>query len=152
MRNQNKQCRQYILLAAIAAIFLLGAVGSTFAQPGSGAKYGSRDLTTCADTKAPAKGAITAELAAQYARCNQEKADRDNIWLLEDLKIKSAQRLRMIRKLIHYPADIDVKAPVYPLRGSYQTYACAPISDEKGGETEEQTAPSFQHEGDGRLF
>ncbi len=132
MKNQNNQRLQSVLLAAIATIFLLGASYSAFAQ-GIGAKYGSRDPITCADTKAPVKGAITAALATQYARCAAEGADRDNIWLLEDLKIQVGAATPYDPKY-HYPADIDVKAPVYSLRGSYKRYACAPISDDKGWE------------------
>ena len=133
MNHQKNQRRQTILLATIATLFIFGASGSAFAQAGIGAKYGSRDPITCADTKAPAKGAITVALATQYARCVAEGADRDNIWLLEDLKIQVGAATPYNPK-DHYPADINVKAPVYPLRGSYKRYACAPITDEKGWE------------------
>src|SRR6185369_6737058 len=114
MKKQNNQHLQAILLAAITAIFILGAFGSAFAQPGSGAKYGSRDLTTCADTKAPAKGAMTAALAAQYARCTYEKADGNSIGLLEDLKIQVGGAVPFSRKTYPYAADVDPKSPVYP--------------------------------------
>ncbi len=129
MKNQNNQRPQSILLAAIAAIFLFSAFGSTFAQPGSGAKFGSRDLTTCADTKAPTKGAITAELAAKYARCTYEKADTNSIGLLEDVKIQVGGAVPFNPKTYPYATDVDPKSPVYPLRGSYKTYTCDAVSN-----------------------
>jgi len=128
MKTQIYQRLQTILPAAIATIFLLGASGSTFAQPGSGAKYGSRDLTTCADTKAPTKGAITAELAAKYARCTYEKADREDIYLLEDLKVQVGGSVPYNARTYPYMTDITPGAPVYQLRGSYRNYLCAPVS------------------------
>jgi hypothetical protein len=131
MKNQINQRLQTILLAAITTIFLLGAAHSTFAQAGSGAKYGTRDLTTCADTKNPAKGAITAALAAQYARCTYEKADRESIGLLEDLKIQVGGAIPFNPKTYPYASDVNPNAPVYPLRGSYRNYLCAPVSDDE---------------------
>ena len=130
MKIQNNQRRQSLLLATITIIFLLGAFHSTFAQPGSGAKFGSRDVSTCDNTKAPTKGAITAALATKYARCAREKVDSGSIWLLEDLKIEVGGATAYNPKL-QYPAEVDVRSPIYPLRGSYKTYACDAVSDDE---------------------
>ncbi|HRH45173.1 MAG TPA: hypothetical protein PKY82_26280 [Pyrinomonadaceae bacterium] len=129
MKRQTNQRPQFLMLTVIATFFLLGAFNSTFAQPGSGAKYGSRDLTTCDDTKAPTKGAITVALAAQYARCTYEKADGNSIGLLEDLKIQVGGAVPFSRKTYPYASDVEPTTLVYPLRGSYKNYLCDAISD-----------------------
>lgn len=129
MKNKNNQHRKFTLLAPIAAIFLLAVFSSTFAQTGNGAKYGSRELTICADTKVPAKGAITAELAAKYARCTYEKADGNSIGLLEDLKIQVGGAVPFSRKTYPYASDVEPTTLVYPLRGSYKNYLCDAVSD-----------------------
>ena len=130
MNKQTNQRLQSLLLATMATIFLLGAFGSAFAQAGSGAKYGSRDVSTCDDMKAPAKGAITAELAAKYARCTYEKADSQGILLLEDLKVQVGGSVPFNARTYPYMTDITPGAPVYQLRGSYKNYICSQVSDD----------------------
>ena len=113
------------LLAAIAAIFLLGAFNSTFAQ-GVGAKYGSRDPRTCADKKSPKSDAPSSAQAAQYVICSSEHIIND-LYLVENVTVQVGKgRPYNIREDINFP-DIDTKLPVYPVRGSLTKYSCGVI-------------------------
>ena len=128
MKNQNNQRLQTVLLAPIATIFLFGALSSIFAQAGSGAKYGTRDPRTCADTKAPAKGAMTAALATKYIICAAERVSGENLYLIEDLTGVQVGGSRPYSYNTDSVADIDVTARVYPFRtGSYKKYQCAAV-------------------------
>ena len=54
---------------------------------GVGAKYAARDPRTCADTKSPTNGAISAAQATKYIICNQEREFGDNLYLVENVKV-----------------------------------------------------------------
>ena len=129
MKKQNNQRLQTILLAAIAAIFLLGTSASTFAQ-GIGAKYGARDPRTCADKTSPKSGAPSAAKATEYVICSAESVNV-YLYLVEDVKVQvSKGRPYNIREDINVP-NIDVKVPVYPIRGSFKKYQCDPIRNDR---------------------
>lgn len=132
MKNQNNSRRQIILIATIAIIFLLGAFGSAFAQ-GIGAKYGSREPQTCADTKAPAKGAITAAQAAPYVICSQEGVQGDLLYLVENVKVTVGGGRAYNSFSDSYATDIDTNALVYPIRGSYDKYQCHRVDADNAG-------------------
>ena len=134
MKTQNNQRLQSVFLATLATIFLLGAFASTFAQ-GIGAKYGTRDPRTCADTKAPARGAaLTAALATKYVICASEGVQGDYLYLVEDLTDVQVGGSRPYNYSNDSVADIDVKAPVYPFRtGSYKSYQCGVVYEGNKG-------------------
>ena len=126
MKKQINQRWQSVLPAAIATIFLLGAFGSIFAQPGSGAKYGARDPRTCVDKTAPKTGALSSAQAAQYVVCSSEYVIND-LYLVENVTVQIGKgRPYNIREDINFP-DIDTKFPVYPIRGSLTKYDCGVI-------------------------
>lgn len=122
MRNQNAKCTRS-LLPAIAIVFML----STAALAQSiGAKYGAREPRTCENTKAPARGAITAAVALKYLNCQMEYvAGGGDLYLVENVKVAVGggtpyAAIRGQRSL----SEIDVKHPVYPIRGSLIRYQC----------------------------
>ncbi|MGI8467905.1 MAG: hypothetical protein ACR2N3_05580 [Pyrinomonadaceae bacterium] len=127
MKKQNNQRRQHFLLAAIATIIMLGASASAFAQ-GIGAKYGSRDPQTCADTKTPARGAISAALATKYVICAQDGEQSSQLYLVENVKVTVGGGRPYNSFSDSYATSIDTTAPVYPIRGSLDKYQCDKVS------------------------
>lgn len=88
-----------------------------------GEKYGTREPRICGDTRAPLKGAITAELAAKYFMCQAEGEWSDNLYLVEDVKVQVGGGIPysaiMGQRSLN---EIDVRQPVYPVRGTYTKY------------------------------
>lgn len=133
MTKQINKRRQSSLLATIAIVLAFGALsGAAVAQEKKsiGAKYGSREPQTCADMKAPAKGAITAALAAKYFICASEQEDYRYLYLVENVKVEVGGGIPYAAIIGHrsFP-EVDVKHPVYPIRGSHTQYQCNPESD-----------------------
>lgn len=125
------------MLASIAALFLFSAFARTFAQKGVGAKYGARDPRSCADTKAPARGAMTAALATKYVICSSEGVKSDYLYLVEGITtVQVGGGVPYNPRTYPYATDIDTKALIYPFRaGAYKSYQCAAVaatSDNKG--------------------
>lgn len=89
-------------------------------------RYGSRDPRSCEDTKAPARGAITAALAQKYLNCQMEYVSGGgSLQLVENVKVEvgggvSYASIIGQRSL----SEIDTKYPVYPIRGSLLRYQC----------------------------
>lgn len=99
-----------------------------------GERYGSRDPRTCEDTKAPAKGAITAAFALKYLNCQMERVSGGHLYLVENVKVEVGGGISYAAIIGHrsFP-EIDVKHPVYPIRGSYLGYQCKdPITEHVG--------------------
>jgi hypothetical protein len=130
MKNQNNQRRQFILLTTITTLFLLGAFSSTFAQSGIGAKYGARDPKTCADKTLPKTGAPSAAQAGQYVICGHEHVV-DVLYLDEDVTVQVGKGRSYNMKEDYNVPNIDVKVPVYPIRGSLKQYSCDPIRTDR---------------------
>ena len=87
-------------------------------------KYGTRDPRTCTNTNAPARGAITAALAKQYLICQAEKVSGSELYLVENVTVEvGGGRPYNPQSDINYQ-EIDVKVPIYPIRGSYTQYQC----------------------------
>lgn len=115
------------LLATIVIVLMFGAFSATIAQDDKsiGAKYGSREPRTCADTKAPAKGAITAALAAKYLNCQMERLSSGDLYLVENVKVQVGGGVPYAAIIGQRSlSEIDVKYPVYPVRGSLLLYQC----------------------------
>ncbi len=125
MTNQINKRWQSLLLATIAIIL---AFGTAVAQEDKSinARYGSRDPRTCENTKAPARGAITAALALKYLNCQMDYlSGGGDLYLVENVKVEVGggtpyAAIRGQRSL----EEIDVKYPVYPIRGSLLRYQC----------------------------
>lgn len=116
---------QTITIVAIAIVFTFGTAVAQ-GEKSISERYGSRDPRTCADTKAPAKGAITAALALKYLNCQMEYvAGGGDLYLVENVKVQvgggiSYAAIMGQRSL----SEIDTKYPVYPIRGSLLRYQC----------------------------
>lgn len=131
MRKQIGRGWQSSLLATIAVVLTFGAFSATVAQEKSiGERYGSREPRTCADMKAPARGAITAALAEKYFICAAERLDGYYLFLVENVKVEvGAGRPYNPNMDLNVP-EIDVRFPLYPIRGSYSLYSCQAESDQ----------------------
>lgn len=129
MKKQINQRRQSLLLAAIAIICAFSAFsGAAVAQDEKSIaeRYGSRDLRTCEDTKAPTRGAITAALALKYLNCQMEYvAGGGDLYLVENVKVEVGGGIPYAAIMGQRSlSEIDVKYPVYPIRGSLLRYQC----------------------------
>lgn len=129
MKIQNNRNRQSFLLITISIIFLLGSFSATFAQNGIGEKYEARDPKTCADTKKPTRGAISAAQATEYIICGKEKDEGGHLTLVENLKVQLGAATPFNRDTFGYAPDVDAKFPVYPFRASLDMYQCNEVSD-----------------------
>lgn len=88
-------------------------------------RFGARDARTCENTKAPAKGAITAALALKYLNCQMEGIWSNDLYLVENVKVEVGGGTSYAAIMGQYSLDqIDVKVPVYPIRGSFLKYQC----------------------------
>lgn len=128
MTKQINQGWQSLLLATIAIILTFGVFGAVVAQQGKSIseRYGSRDPRTCEDTKAPAKGAITAALALKYLNCQMEYVSGGgDLYVVENVKVEVGGGIPYAAIMGQRSlSEIDVKHPVYPIRGSLLRYQC----------------------------
>ena len=132
MTKQINKSGYSSLLATIAIVLMFGAFGAAVAQDDKSisARYGSREPRTCEDTKAPTKGAITAALALKYLNCQMDYlAGGGDLYLVENVKVEvgggiSYAAIMGQRSL----SEIDVKHPVYPIRGSLLRYQCKEVT------------------------
>ena len=132
MKNQIKQRLQMVLLAAI---FLLGAFGSTFAQ-GIGAKYGSRDPRPCKKTAAAGKVPTAAEAAASVICNGEHERGNESLFLLEDVKVTQIGKGSPYKPGVDFNVDnLDPKFLIYPIRGSLKKYQCGKPNASDGGKS-----------------
>ncbi len=127
MTKQINQRWQSLLLATIVIVLTFGAFGAVAAQEEKSisARYGSRDPRTCEDTKAPARGAITAALALKYLNCQMEYVSGGDLYLVENLKVEVGGGIPYAAIMGQRSlSEIDVKHQVYPIRGSLLRYQC----------------------------
>ena len=97
-------------------------------------RFGARDARTCADTKAPVKGAITAALALKYLNCQMEGIWSGHLYLVENVKVEVGGGVSYAAIMGQYSLDqIDVRVPVYPIRGSFLRYQCKDLETEHVG-------------------
>jgi len=127
MTKQINKRWQSLLLATVAIILTFGAFDASVAQEkkSPSERYGSREPRTCEDMKAPAKGAITAALAAKYFICKAEGISGQYLYLVENVKVEVGGGIPYAAIIGHrsFP-EVDVKHPVYPIRGSVSKYQC----------------------------
>ncbi len=94
--------------------------------------FGARNPRTCADTKAPTRGAITADLAKVYFICRAERFSGSDLYLVDRVSVEvGGGRPYNPRSDINY-AEIDVTVPIYPIRGSYLQHQCTRVFSEPG--------------------
>jgi hypothetical protein len=101
-----------------------------------GAKYGSRDPHTCASRTAPTKGAISSAQAKQYFQCDTEKLEEGGSGY-QTLTLVTAVSVQVGagRPFMMGTDDtgdnahdgIDPHFTVYPIRGSFVLWTCAPL-------------------------
>jgi hypothetical protein len=116
--------KRLILIKAIAAVILLAASDSVFAQPGSGRQFGTRDPHTCPDSSEPRGNTITATKAVEYVYC-KESHDTQNIYLYDEVTVKQVGGPRRYNPNQDANVwNIDVSKPVVPIRGSRKQYQC----------------------------
>ena len=111
-----------------------GGTAATQQEQSIRERYGSRDPRTCEDQKAPARGAITAELAKKYFICKAEGVSGSLLYLVENLKLEVGGGIPYAAIIGHRSfSEIDVKHPVYPIRGSLLRYQCKDLVREHVG-------------------
>ncbi len=126
MKKQSVQRWLSSLLTTITIALMFGAFTSAVAQEKKsiGERYGSREPRTCEAKKAPAMGAPTADLAAKYVICEIEKVSGQYLYLIENVKVEvGGGRPYNPNSDINVP-EIDVKFPIYSIRGSLTKYQC----------------------------
>lgn len=123
-----RQAKFSLQVALLVAIGLALAPWGVAAQ-GAGSisdRYGSRPPRTCANASAPANGAISSAQALNYLNCQMEYvAGGGDLYLVENVRVQVGAgipyaAIREQRSL----EEIDVRYPVYPIRGSLVRYQC----------------------------
>ena len=139
MKNQinSDRYKKFLLVAAtILAVLIVGrftAAAQTSQDRSIFERYGSREPLTCKDQKAPAKGVITAALAAKYFICKAEKVSSNLLYLVENLKsVEVGGGVPYSPTLGAFEA-INVRVPMYPIRGSFVLYQCRNLINEYVG-------------------
>ena len=88
---------------------------------GVGAQYGAREPATCTSRKA----APNAGTARQYLLCDMEGLDGfGNLLLYTDVSVQIASPRAFIYNQDSGRSQIDVRAPVYDIRGAFKEYQC----------------------------
>ena len=102
--------------------------GASRAQPPAGAnKYGTRDPRTCADTRAPSSGAISAAQATQYFICQAEQVSGQYLYLVENVSVEVGGPARYDPRTQTGFSNMDTRVPIYPIRGSFLEYQCSEV-------------------------
>lgn len=106
--------------------------GQKPAQTAKTNRFGARDARICDDTKAPAKGAITAALALKYLNCQMEGIFSGHLYLVESVKVEVGGGVPYDPTLGAFDS-INVRVPLYPIRGSLLRYQCKDLETEHVG-------------------
>ncbi len=112
--------------ALVYVLFFFIAVTGASAQ-NFRATYGSRGPRTCASTKAPASGPISAQQALQYFICRAEHVYGDELYLVGDVQLQIGKG-RPFQINSDRLSEADTDSPVYPIRGSFIQYQVHPLS------------------------
>ena len=125
MRRKSGELGQMVLGVALTAMTVLGAVAPvvSHADPSIMERWGSRAPRTCANQQAPARGAITAAAATQYFICKSEYISGTNLYLVENVRLQVGGPVPYTPNLGSFHG-INVRVPLYPIRGSYRQYSC----------------------------
>jgi hypothetical protein len=120
---------------SVLAITLLLGVTGTFAQDkkGQGARFDTRDPTSCASRKEPTKGALTADQAKQYWLCEAEvmvkagSPENDQLKLRTNVIVEVGKGRPYNINTDSDSIEIDPSQTVYPIRGSYTGWICGSV-------------------------
>lgn len=122
MKRQTKSNWRIAVFAVFTIVLIQSVIAQEKKTPGE--RYGSREPQTCLDMKAPARGAITAALATKYFTCQSEGIQGQYLYLVENVKTEvGAGRPYNPNMDLNVP-EINVKFPLYPIRGSFTKYQC----------------------------
>jgi len=123
---------KYLLRFALLAM----AVGlPTWAQPGSGKPYGTRDPKTCTSRKEPTNGAPSAAQAVTYFNCTMESFFGDKLTLVENVKIEVGNGRRFLR------SDSELKE-IDPNTSSIPSAAPSTTTSVAGGPSPARAIPT----------
>lgn len=119
-------------MSTLPFVTVLSALAATSAvargQAGVGAKYGARDPRTCASRTVPARGAPSPAQVAQYMACGHEKELGGALYLLDQVQVTGVAAGRPYNRFEdRNMGDVDVRVPVYAIRGSYTEYSCSAV-------------------------
>jgi len=118
--------RGAILAATLASASTLTVLLTPAAEAaGLGAKYGTREPTSCTEMTAPANGALSAAQATQYLKCTTELESGQQLYLLEDVIVQVATKGRPYNPHNDSMPEIDTDQPIYAIRGSFVRYQCS---------------------------
>lgn len=117
----------------VTVLTIAGTLGLAQAQPGAGRPYGSRDPFVCKAQKDPAKGAPSPSQLRQYVRCQMETGDGFKGMLLENVQAEAGTSRPYSAQTDSGASDIDVRQPVYPIRGTADYYNCAVLGVDPPG-------------------
>jgi hypothetical protein len=116
----------------IAFVVLTGVMPFARAQPGVGARYGTRDPLLCSSKRDPVNGVLSPGQAARYFRCGPsgERILVNQLYLFENVKVeigkgRTLQGGGMSGGSDANMHDIDPSFPVYPIHGSFEMYRCS---------------------------
>jgi hypothetical protein len=110
-------------------VVLLGSLTMAYGQAGSGKKFDTRDPVVCKSTKEPSRGAPSLSQVKEYVSCNKvsgEAISGGYISLYEngDFQIGTSRAFNAWTDA--GKIDIDNSQPVYPIRGTVDSYSCRP--------------------------
>jgi hypothetical protein len=101
------------------------ASAAQVAQASGGDRFGTREPRKCA----PVKSQPNVEQIKALIQCGDEgQSTRDYRYLDENLTIQAGGTRRFIEFSDSGSTGIDTTAPVIPIRGSVDSYQCAPLS------------------------
>ena len=84
--------------------------------------YGAREPVRCGGED-QAQGKPTAAQVAQYIKCTLEGIADGGLFLVENIQVREVGDAETIDDPSFYP-DIDIRKPMYPIRGSLLRYNC----------------------------
>ena len=113
--------RTQLILTPWLAVAL--AATAAHAQAGTGARYGARDARKC-HVPSPGGAPSPAQAALAFV-CRDEGVGATNAALtLDDVARVEVGRARAYQHGTDSYQDIDVRRPLYPIRGSFVRYLC----------------------------
>ncbi len=117
----------------LAVLTFAGTIGLACGQTGVGKQYDTRDPFVCKATKEPVKGGPSSSQAKDYVRCGAEKTGGCCIWLMENVQVEIGKSRPFSAYTDVGNEDIDNSQPVYPIRGTADSYHCQPPGAAGGG-------------------
>jgi hypothetical protein len=108
-----------------ALAFTLSSLSfSSSASAATGADFGTRSPRTCA----PVKSQPTVQQMAALVQCSQEKFFNGDVMILDQVKVQAGSARAYEPRSDGGHENIDVRANIIPIRGSFINYVCGPIT------------------------